>query len=80
MQEKETNRSRSQRDRQQLETTVKLVRRGDRRWEILGKRASAVALLDREREHAVGEVAKFLGRDQANISMMLLRASARERD
>ena len=27
----------------------------------------------REREHAVSEVAKFLGRDQANISIMLLR-------
>jgi putative transposase len=64
----------------QLETTVELVRGRDRRWEVSGKRARAVALLVREREHAVSEVAKFLGRDQANISMMLLRASARERD
>jgi transcriptional regulator len=39
-----------------------------------------VALLVREREHAVSEVTKFLGREQANISMMLLRASGRERE
>jgi hypothetical protein len=64
----------------QLETTVELVRGRDRRWEVSGKRARAVALLVREREYAVSEVAKFLGRDQANISMMLLRASARECD
>jgi len=64
----------------QLETTVELLRGRDRRWDVSGKRARAVSLLVREREHAVSEVAKFLGRDQANISMMLLRASARERD
>jgi transcriptional regulator len=34
--------------------------------------------MTREQGHGVGEVAKFLGRDQANISMMLLRDSARE--
>ena len=33
-----------------------------------------MALLVREREHAVSEVAKFLGRDHTDISMMLLRA------
>ena len=30
--------------------------------------------LVRERDHTVSEVAKFLRRDQANVSMMLLRA------
>ena len=64
----------------QLNTTVELLRGRDRRWEISGKRAKAVAILVRNREHTVSEVAKFLGRDQANLSMMLLRASARERN
>jgi REP-associated tyrosine transposase len=62
----------------ELNTTVELLRGRDRRWEASGKRARAVARLVREREHTVSEVAKLLGRDQANISMMLLRASARE--
>jgi glycine cleavage system regulatory protein len=64
----------------QLDTTVELLRGRDRRWEVSGKRAKAVAILVRDREHRVSDVAKFLGRDQANISMMLLRASARERN
>ena len=64
----------------QLKTTVELLRGRDRRWEISGKRAKAVAILVRDREHTVSEVAKFLGRDPANVSMMLSRASARERD
>ena len=63
-----------------LSTTVELLRGRDRRWEISGKRAKAVAILVRDREHTVSEVAKFLRRDQANISMMLLRTSAREHD
>ena len=62
-----------------LSTTVESLRGRDRRWEISGKRGKAVAFLVREREHTVSEVAKFLQRDQANISMMLLRASARDR-
>jgi hypothetical protein len=33
-----------------------------------------------DREHTISDVAKFLQHDQANISMMLLRASARERN
>ena len=50
-----------------------------RELQVLKSRLSFFAL-PLEREHAVSERAKFLGRDQANTSMMLLRASARERD
>jgi putative transposase len=57
-------------------TTPELLRGGDRRWDISRKRAEAVALLVREYGYAVGEVAKYLGRDQANISTMLSRWSA----
>ena len=64
----------------QLDTTVELLRGSDRRWETSAKRAKAVAGLVREQGHSVSEVAKYLRRDQANISMMLLRASARERN
>ena len=62
-----------------LDTTAELLRSSDRRWEISAKRAKAVAKLVRDEGHSVNEVAKFLRRDQANISMMLLRVSARER-
>jgi REP-associated tyrosine transposase len=62
-----------------LDTTAELLRGSDRRWEISAKRGKAVAALVREHGHSVSEIAKFLRRDQANISMMLLRASARER-
>ena len=64
----------------QLNTTFELLGGRDRRWEISGKRTKAVMALVRDREHTVSEVAKFLRRDQANISMMLLRASAREQN
>lgn len=63
-----------------LDTNSELLRGSDRRWAISAKRAQAVAELVRERGHSVREVAKFLRRDQANISMMLLRASARRGD
>ena len=62
-----------------LDTTPELLRGSDRRWAISAKRAQAVAVLVREYGHRVSEVAKFLQRDQANISMMLLRVSAKER-
>ena len=62
----------------QLETTPDLLRGKDRRWDTSTKRAHAVASLVREHGHRVGEVAKFLRRDQANISTMLSRLSARE--
>jgi putative transposase len=62
-----------------LDTTPELLRGNDRRWEISAKRAKAVAELVREQGHSVSEVAKFLRRDQANISTMLSRLSARQR-
>jgi len=61
-----------------LETTPELLRSKDRRWDISAKRAEAVALLVREYGYAVSEVAKYLRRDQANISTMLSRLSARQ--
>ncbi|MBI2227582.1 MAG: transposase [Deltaproteobacteria bacterium] len=61
-----------------VETTPGLLRGRDRRWDISTKRAEAVALLVWEYGYAVSEVAKYLGRDQANISTMLSRLSARE--
>jgi len=60
------------------ETTPELLRGKDRRWDISTKRAEVVAMLVREYGYAVSEVAKYLGRDQANISMMLSRWSARQ--
>jgi len=62
----------------QLETTPELLRGKDRRWDISKKRAQGVASLVRERGYGVSEVAKFLRRDQANISTMLSRLSASE--
>ena len=61
-----------------VETTPELLRGKDRRWDISTKRAEAVALLVREYGYAVSEVAKYLRRDQANISTMLSRLSARQ--
>jgi len=61
-----------------VETTPELLRGRDRRWDISKKRAEAVALLVREHGYAVGEVAKWLGRDQANISTMLARFWVRQ--
>jgi len=60
----------------QLETTPELLRGKDRRWDISKKRAQGVASLVREHGYGVSEVAKFLRRDQANISTMLSRLSA----
>ena len=54
-----------------------LLRSKDRRWEISAQRAEAVALLVRDYGYGVSEVAKYLGRDQANVSTMLSRWSAR---
>jgi len=61
-----------------VDTPPELLRGKDRRWDISAKRAEAVALLVRDYGYAVGEVAKYLGRDQANISTMLSRLSARQ--
>ena len=49
----------------------------DRRWETARKRAEAVALLVQHHGYKVTEVAKSLGRDQANVSLMLSRFAAR---
>ncbi len=57
-----------------------VLRGRDRRWEVSTKRADAVALLVRDYGYKVSEVAKYLRRDQANISTMLSRLSARERN
>jgi len=45
---------------------------------VSSTRAEALALLVRGYGYAVSEVAKYLGRDQANISTMLSRLSARQ--
>jgi hypothetical protein len=47
-----------------LDTTAKLLRSSDRRWEISAKRARAVTPLIRDQGYRVSEVAKFLRRDQ----------------
>jgi len=61
-----------------VDTTPELLRGKDRRWDISTKRAEAVAFLVREYGYKVSEVAKYLRRDQANISTMLSRLSARQ--
>ena len=63
-----------------VQTTPELLRGKDRRWDISTKRAEAVALLVRDYGYAVGAVAKYLGRDQANVSTMLSRLSARQKE
>ena len=55
-----------------------LLRSRDRRWEISAQRAEAAALLAREYGYGVSKVAQYLGRDQANLSTMLSRWSARQ--
>lgn len=57
----------------QSKIAPELLRGSDRRWEITKKRSQAVALLVREYGYRVGEVAEYLKRDQAHISMMLSR-------
>ncbi len=61
-----------------MQAAPELLRSKDRRWDISNKRAEAVALLVREYGYGVSEVAKYLGRDQANVSTMLSRLSARQ--
>lgn len=62
----------------QIGATPESLRSPDRRWEMTAKRAQAVAMLVREYGYTVSEVANYLGRDQANISMMLSRWSERQ--
>jgi putative transposase len=61
-----------------VKASPELIRSKDRRWDISHKRAEAVAILVRECGYGVSEVAKYLGRDQANVSTMLSRLSARQ--
>ena len=62
----------------QMATAPEILKGKDRRWDVSRMRAQAVAVLVREHGYAVSEVAKYLGRDQANISTMLSRLSARQ--
>jgi hypothetical protein len=61
-----------------VEGPPELLRSKDRRWDISRRRAEAVAILVRECGYRVSEVARYLGRDQANVSTMLSRLSARQ--
>lgn len=61
-----------------LEIAAEVLRGKDRRWEVSKKRAEAAAALVREYGYTVSGVAKYLRRDQANVSTMLSRLSARE--
>ena len=61
-----------------VQRAPEVLRGKDRRWDISRKRAEAVALAVREYGYGVSEVAKHLGRDQANVSTMLARWSARQ--
>ena len=61
-----------------VKAAPELIRGKDRRWDISHKRAEAVAILVRECGYGVSDVAKYLGRDQANVSTMLSRLSARQ--
>jgi REP element-mobilizing transposase RayT len=61
----------------QMQVSPEVLRGPDRRWEITRKRSEAVAVLVREYGYRVGEVAGYLGRDQAHISTMLSRLAAR---
>ncbi len=61
-----------------VEVAPEVLRSKDRRWHITAKRAEAVALLVRQYGYAVSAVGKYLGRDQAHISTMLSRWSARQ--
>ena len=55
-----------------------VLRGTNRRWEITKKRSEAVAVLVWQHGYRVGEVARYLSRDQAHISTMLSRLAARE--
>jgi putative transposase len=74
--------------RESIETAMKEIVRGweisaamlrgkDRRWQVTKKRAEAVAALVREKGFSVTEVAAYLRREPANVSMMLSRLSAK---
>ena len=60
-----------------LGTTGEELRGKDRRWVVAKKRAEAVTLLVRHYNYRVTEVARYLGREQANVSLMLSRYAER---
>ena len=60
-----------------LGTTGEELRGKDRRWVMAKKRAEAVTLLVRHHNYRVTEVARYLGREQANVSLMLSRYAER---
>jgi transcriptional regulator len=60
-----------------LGTTGAELRGKDRRWVVAKKRAEAVTLLVRHYGYRVTEVARYLGREQANVSLMLSRYAER---
>ena len=60
-----------------LGTTGEELRGKDRRWLVAKKRAEAVTLLVRHYGYRVTEVARYLGREQANVSLMLSRYAER---
>ena len=61
-----------------VKAAPQLIRSKDRRWDVSNQRAEAVAILVREYGYGVSAVAQYLGRDQANVSTMLSRWSARQ--
>ncbi len=61
-----------------LGTTGEELRGKDRRWVVAKKRAEAVTLLVRHyHNYRVTEVARYLGREQANVNLMLSRYAER---
>ena len=60
-----------------LGTTGEELRGKDRRWVVAKKRAEAVTLLVRHYNYRVTEVARYLGREQVNVSLMLSRYAER---
>ena len=60
-----------------LGTTGEELRGKDRRWVVAKKRAEAVTLLVRHYNYRVTEVARYLSREQANVSLMLSRYAER---
>ncbi|MEX0805795.1 MAG: transposase [Candidatus Binatia bacterium] len=86
---REAGEQHERRGRKSIETAMKeialrweispaMLRGKDRRWEVTKKRAEAVTVLVRENGFSVTEVAAYLRRDPANVSMMLSRLSAKE--
>lgn len=57
----------------QLGISPEELKSQDRQWSVTRKRAQAITILVREYGYKVTEVAKFLNRDQANVSLTLSR-------